>query len=566
MGFDAGGLPIALSGTGNDTALRTDLASAVSGSDGSRLAGFRRAETGAAARTVYAKLFDRVSASDFGADPTASAAANAIALNAALVLARYVSIDKPGTYVISTNLDMASNGTLDIGPGVVLQAAPVGTWVGTIGKGMIDVNGKTGARVTGSGTIDGNKAANAAGRIWGIHCTGAIYPTIDGRLRIINCPGQDATGINQGDGICVRGNSSGALIRGVTFDGNVRQCISMTSCDGYHIDSCRGLNTTGSAPGAFIDCEADVPGTLKNGLITNCYCDNNYISLQAADADGLQVDGCNLKGARFTDLNLIRVTRLSITNTMIVPNPSVAQNAIIFAFQVLDSHIDVNIVGNYDPQEGAAIRLSDGCKRIHISGNIYNTYAIALQIGASSLGEDIEDIFVEGLRQHNVTDPSVNSPAVFIDGNSGGGFHPRRIHIARSCSIIDTRTGGNEATAGVQVSTNIPAAVVSGYRIEPGMISGPTVRMANPPLWGSVTWNPASLADGAGETSPAITVTGAAVGDSVEVFPPENLLGGTYCGYVSAANTVTIRFQNESGGVIDLNNSNWFVRVRKLYE
>ena len=34
-------------------------------------------------------------------------------------------------------------------------------------------------------------------------------------------------------------------------------------------------------------------------------------------------------------------------------------------------------------------------------------------------------------------------------------------------------------------------------------------------LEGSVTWDPGSLADNAGETSPTITVTGAALGDYV---------------------------------------------------
>jgi hypothetical protein len=81
------------------------------------------------------------------------------------------------------------------------------------------------------------------------------------------------------------------------------------------------------------------------------------------------------------------------------------------------------------------------------------------------------------------------------------------------------------------------------------------------PLEGSVVWNPASLADGAGETSAAITVTGAALGDLVVVGPGVDTQGMMVFGWVSAADTVYIRLQNESGGTLDLASSTWNVRV-----
>src|SRR5690606_37298449 len=80
-------------------------------------------------------------------------------------------------------------------------------------------------------------------------------------------------------------------------------------------------------------------------------------------------------------------------------------------------------------------------------------------------------------------------------------------------------------------------------------------------LEGSDTWDPGSLADGAGETSSGITVTGAALGDFVLVSAPCDLQGITATAYVSAADTVTIRVQNETGGTIDLASGTWRVRV-----
>lgn len=52
LGFDASGNPIALSGTGNDTALRTDLAA----SGGAALAGFKLSAVGAATQTIETVL------------------------------------------------------------------------------------------------------------------------------------------------------------------------------------------------------------------------------------------------------------------------------------------------------------------------------------------------------------------------------------------------------------------------------------------------------------------------------------------------------------------------------
>lgn len=80
---------------------------------------------------------------------------------------------------------------------------------------------------------------------------------------------------------------------------------------------------------------------------------------------------------------------------------------------------------------------------------------------------------------------------------------------------------------------------------------------------GSVVYDPPSLADGAGATT-TIAITGAALGDYVEVSFSRDLQGITLTGWVSVAGTVSVRFQNESGGVLDLVSGTLRVRVRKL--
>lgn len=70
-------------------------------------------------------------------------------------------------------------------------------------------------------------------------------------------------------------------------------------------------------------------------------------------------------------------------------------------------------------------------------------------------------------------------------------------------------------------------------------------------LEASATVDVASLVDAAGATS-TLTVTGAVLGDLVLISHGLDLQGITTTGYVSVADTVAVRFQNETGGTIDL--------------
>ena len=69
------------------------------------------------------------------------------------------------------------------------------------------------------------------------------------------------------------------------------------------------------------------------------------------------------------------------------------------------------------------------------------------------------------------------------------------------------------------------------------------------------TLNADNLVDGAGDTD-TVAVPGVALGDMViGASLGVDLVGLTVTGYVSAANTVSIRFQNESGSTVDLASS-----------
>lgn len=79
---------------------------------------------------------------------------------------------------------------------------------------------------------------------------------------------------------------------------------------------------------------------------------------------------------------------------------------------------------------------------------------------------------------------------------------------------------------------------------------------------GSATFNPGNLVDGAGETT-TITVRNIALGDIVLASFSLDLQGILLTAYVSAANTVSVRFQNETGGAIDLGSGTLSVIIIK---
>lgn len=71
------------------------------------------------------------------------------------------------------------------------------------------------------------------------------------------------------------------------------------------------------------------------------------------------------------------------------------------------------------------------------------------------------------------------------------------------------------------------------------------------PLEGTATYDPPSLSDGDGDTT-TVTVIGAALGDMAQASFSLATSGISITAWVSAADTVSVRFQNESGGTLDI--------------
>lgn len=123
-----------------------------------------------------------------------------------------------------------------------------------------------------------------------------------------------------------------------------------------------------------------------------------------------------------------------------------------------------------------------------------------------------------------------------------------------SIGAVAVQTPDGDALAGGEL--------IAG-RVYPLVYTGSAFRMLTwPVLEGSATFNPGSLGDGAGETT-TVTVTGAALGDYAQAAFSLDTSGITITAWVSATNTVSVRFQNESGGTLDIGSGTLRCRVSR---
>lgn len=118
-------------------------------------------------------------------------------------------------------------------------------------------------------------------------------------------------------------------------------------------------------------------------------------------------------------------------------------------------------------------------------------------------------------------------------------------------SVFEGRQGGNTAHF-LWTRAGTAGAIGSASRYAKG-----------PSLFGSASYDPASLTTGTGVTT-TVTVTGAALGDFVQVSFTIALSDVVLSAWVSSADTVSVRFQNVSGGTRDLSAGTIYARVTKL--
>lgn len=113
----------------------------------------------------------------------------------------------------------------------------------------------------------------------------------------------------------------------------------------------------------------------------------------------------------------------------------------------------------------------------------------------------------------------------------------------------DFRGQGNNAGQGI--------VVADGFQTGAG-VSGPKVI-----LNGTITFDPPSLTTGAFAVSSGITITGVALGDIIELYPPYDVQAIMFQGSPSAANTIKISLTSCAAGTVDLASGTWGYVVKR---
>ena len=215
---------------------------------------------------------------------------------------------------------------------------------------------------------------------------------------------------------------------------------------------------------------------------------------------------------------------------------------------------------------------------IHIDGTLKITGAV----GIREMAWRNVNVFGAALRSVTLTgvvDFSWQGGGIYTAGGTGVGS----ILIDGTASIdstyvsIDVPSIQGKVTTGYATYVNVRAPVMgavenngnSDYVSIQGSVPSYQSNWTNsgvhlrPPLYGSTSsFDPADLATGASAEA-SVTVLGAAIGDHVLGAFSLNTSGITLSGYVSAADTVKIRFTNNTGGNINLGSGTVYATVLK---
>lgn len=244
-----------------------------------------------------------------------------------------------------------------------------------------------------------------------------------------------------------------------------------------------------------------------------------------------------------------------------------------------------NTVSGFGNTSGKGILIGSGCRSVVVSANVIEGVSAGVPIVYGLQAYGSQDIVI--------TDNVIRNCKIGLEFSTGdGGITRATIENNRfdACGqsgdwVINTNAVGITAT-NICVRNNFLTNAVAGtsgfYSPAFAAATGNTVYNNETSLtevnsshvskvtWRSIlrsTWAQGSItmADGQGFLIPGggQIVTGAALGDAVAVGVKTDLQGVTVTGYVSSANTVQVRVQNESGGPVTIAAADWTVQVFK---
>ena len=305
---------------------------------------------------------------------------------------------------------------------------------------------------------------------------------------------------------------------------------SIQSWDGIMTHDVSGLHIIGNDI-RDVRTGIDVGHFDNTNIVRDVFIIGNYIESTTTDAwvtaaalhAGISCIGANAT-YRVQNLTIIGNTiRNFFTTSGLVPSGDFSNITVSFADQaVVSGNI---VVGAGSINSNAGIYVVGNSNNPTITGNILQGTMAAGGIRFAGVVATSGAISGNTISQDNTTDI-----AVYITGSTLSGF-----------------TFGENATnadAGYEFSVATSTVALKGFFRS-----------------GSATFNPVSLDNSIGESTD-VTCTGAAPGDYAEASFSLDLQGITMTAAVKSANIVTVRFQNGTGGTINLASGTLRVRTR----
>ena len=433
------------------------------------------------------------------------------------------------------------------GGGTARGCAAIGNYIESPGEDGISLNG-----------IEHRIIGNHLRNVWG---DGILFNNFNERATIIGntleiCGTGDTA--NPGAGISIN------LAKGATVTGNT---IKTTGGAGIYASF-----ATACAIIANNVLSAGVAGVQISNSI-NCIVVGNIIDHPAAQ--GIVTGGASVSpvgtiiadnvlfatGGSLASIDLQGGARTQVRGNMISDGAARAISSV-----VADAVIIGNTISGVTLSAAPGIRISGAdtiCSKNRIAGvagsGIWTTGARSIIEGNSISGSGERGILVasadDGVVANNMVKDSTLEGILLSDALRWSVTGNRSTGASQTYGIRSTGTADYNAIVGNVLRTNATANLaLSGSN----NVAGDNVDA----YIGSATFDPTSLADGAGQTT-TVTVTGAALGDYAEASFSLNLQGITVTAWVSAADTVSVRFQNESGGLLDLASGTLKARVKK---
>ena len=346
------------------------------------------------------------------------------------------------------------------------------------------------------------------------------------------------------------------LIDGVDLSGNGRYGVAMAGASGVVnrgvIRNVRGSSNTAGLielatfTGLTVDgVDAGVHSALTRGLID-----------VGVNANDLTLRNVKMKGITASDASDYGIyVHASATGPIVVENVtmtdiacqalSASARAYVNRFTVVrctkDPAIDVNtdsghVLKNliFDTPSGRALLVSAADTEVD-GVNILNCAATdrVIQFATGALRGVLKNV-------NNRQQTSIPGSQVVVLWQE----------VPRMMRNVIARSAGTDYTASniATFSAGTAGAYISDCQPDPFRVA--------------TTWNPASIADG-DQVSTTVTVTGASIGDPAKATLDSDLNGLSLTADVSSANTVRVNLANNTGGSVDIANSNLVVWVEK---